>query len=91
MSTDPAQAHFIRDFTNRYTRKDNRLATLSLVLTLAVYFATLFLALEAMWTWWAAPPRVLNAFAAVRLYVIQHDCGHWSHSRQGGRTTSPAT
>jgi len=86
MSTDPAQAHFIRDFTNRYTRKDNRLATLSLVLTLAVYFATLFLALEAIWTWWAvAPLVVLNAFAAVRLYVIQHDCGHWSHFETRGQ------
>ena len=86
MSTDPAQAQFIRDFTNRYTRKDNRLALLSLVLTLAVYFATLLLALEAIWTWWAVIPLVvLNAFAAVRLYVIQHDCGHWSHFETRGQ------
>ncbi|MEM9708106.1 MAG: fatty acid desaturase [Pseudomonadota bacterium] len=70
----------IRKFTNRYIEKDNRIAGLSLGLTGAVYFLTLWLALEAMWTWWAVLPLVIvNSFAAVRLYVIQHDCGHWSH------------
>ena len=70
----------VREFTNRYIEKDNRLASLSLFGTFAVYFATLWLALQAMWAWWAVIPLViLNAFAAVRLYVIQHDCGHWSH------------
>ncbi|MEL7105438.1 MAG: fatty acid desaturase [Pseudomonadota bacterium] len=70
----------VREFTNRYTERDNRLATVSFFGTFAVYFATLWLALQAMWIWWAVIPLVIvNAFAAVRLYVIQHDAGHWSH------------
>ncbi|MEL7027293.1 MAG: fatty acid desaturase [Pseudomonadota bacterium] len=70
----------IRKFTNRYNQKDNKLASISLFGTFFVYFLTLWFALEAMWAWWAVVPLiVVNAFAAVRLYVIQHDCGHWSH------------
>lgn len=80
MSTNADHSAFIREFTARYIDKDNRLASLSLFGTFAVYFATLWLALSAMWTWWLVVPLVvINAFAAVRLYVIQHDCGHWSH------------
>lgn len=86
MSTNADHSAFIRHFVSDYIEKDNRLASSSLLLTFAVYFATLFLALEAMWTWWAvAPLVVLNAFAAVRLYVIQHDCGHWSHFETRGQ------
>lgn len=70
----------VRDFTNRYIKKDNRLASLSLFGTFAVYFATLWMALQSMWIWWVVIPLVIvNSFAAVRLYVIQHDAGHWSH------------
>lgn len=70
----------IKDFTSQYMERSNLKASLGYFGTFAVYFLTLFLALEAAWNWLALVPLVVvNAFAAVRLYVIQHDCGHWSH------------
>ncbi len=69
----------VRDYTKNYIGKDNRIAAASYFGTFAVYFATLWAAIHWAATWWAVVPLViLNAFSGVRLYVLQHDCGHAS-------------
>ncbi|MEM9756669.1 MAG: fatty acid desaturase [Pseudomonadota bacterium] len=69
----------IRRFTRDWNRRDDRLASLSYFGTFAVYFATLWMAIQ-MWPnpWLVVPLIVINAFAGVRLYVLQHDTGHAS-------------
>lgn len=69
-----------REFTSRYCIKDDRIAALSFFGSFAVYFASLALAIWAAGiAWWlAAPLVVINALSGVRLYVLQHDCGHLS-------------
>ena len=69
----------IRAFTRDWTARDDRLAAASYFGTFAVYFATLWLAVQA-WPnpWLCVPLVVVNAFCGVRLYVLQHDCGHAS-------------
>ena len=69
----------IIDFTAPYMRRSTRIALISFVGTLAVYFASLWFALESASIWVTGLLVILNAFAAVRLYVIQHDLGHLSH------------
>ncbi|SEQ65926.1 fatty acid desaturase [Thalassovita taeanensis] len=69
----------VRDFTQNYIEKDNRLANVSYFGTFAVYFSSLWIAIHWASVWWVvAPMVVINAFAGVRLYVLQHDCGHAS-------------
>ncbi|MBC6438542.1 MAG: fatty acid desaturase [Rhodobacteraceae bacterium] len=67
----------IRAFTRDWVHRDDRIALASYFGTFAVYFLTLTLAAMA----WPNPLPVvvlivINAFAGVRLYVLQHDCGH---------------
>jgi omega-6 fatty acid desaturase (delta-12 desaturase) len=77
-----SEAHAIKQFTSRYMERSNVAASASFFGTLAAYLATLWLALEAAWAWPVLLPLLVgNSFAAVRLYVIQHDLGHWSHFR----------
>ncbi|QBY01214.1 fatty acid desaturase [Rhodophyticola sp. CCM32] len=69
----------IRAFTRGWTDRDDRIALASYLGTFAAYFLTLALAVLS----WPNPLLViplvlLNAFAGVRLYVLQHDCGHAS-------------
>lgn len=55
------------------------MGALSLVATLAVYAAALILGARFAGTLWVWVPMVaVLAFASVRLYVLQHDCGHHS-------------
>jgi hypothetical protein len=69
----------IRAFTRDWTARDDRIASLSYFGTFAAYFFTLWLAVQAWPVWWLVVPLiVVNAFAGVRLYVLQHDCGHGS-------------
>jgi len=69
----------IRHFTRNWTKRDDRIASVSYLGTFAAYFFTLWLAVQAWPLWWAVIPLiVVNAFAGVRLYVLQHDCGHGS-------------
>mgnify|MGYP001052652070 FL=1 len=69
----------IRAFTRDWTDRDDRIAAISYFGTFAVYFLTLWLAVQAWPVWWIVGPLVvINAFAGVRLYVLQHDCGHTS-------------
>jgi len=70
----------VKDFTSQYMERSNLKASLSFFGTFAVYLLTLWLALETAWNWLVlAPLLIVNSFAAVRLYVIQHDLGHRSH------------
>lgn len=69
----------IREFTKRYARKSDAMGTVSFLGSLAAYGAALLLAAHP-----ATPLAVsallvvVLAFASVRLYVLQHDCGHAS-------------
>ena len=69
----------LRAHTRQYCDKDNRLASLSYFGTFAVYFASLILGIAYVDIWLVLVPAVVaHAFAAVRLYVLQHDTGHHS-------------
>lgn len=74
----------VRDATMRYAIRDDRIASLSYFGTFGFYFGTLALAL--FWSPHIVVTGVLvvlNALSGVRLYVLQHDCGH--HSLFGTR------
>jgi acyl-lipid omega-6 desaturase (Delta-12 desaturase) len=59
--------------------KDDRIGWASYLGTFAAYFGTLALALFAPLPFWTvAVLVVINALSGVRLYVLQHDCGHYS-------------
>ncbi len=88
----------IRAHTREFVEKDNKLASISYFGTFAVYFASLYTAITYVNLWWVLlPMMVVNAFAAVRLYVLQHDTGHHSlfETRQqnelAGHVLSPFT
>ncbi len=67
----------IREVTRAYCERSDVLASVSYFGTFAVYFLTLYLAVTAYGSWaLVAPLVVINAMAGVRLYVLQHDCGH---------------
>lgn len=71
----------VREFTRAYCQRSNSRAAFSYFATFAVYFLSLWAAVEAVLSaWWLAALAliVLNAFSGVRLYVLQHDCGHTS-------------
>jgi len=69
----------IREVTRGYCQRNDALASVSYFGTFAVYFLTLYAAVQFHGTWaLAAPLVVINAMAGVRLYVLQHDCGHHS-------------
>ncbi len=69
----------IRAFTREWTVRDDRLAAISYFGTFAFYFFTLWLTISLWPTPWAVVPLiVINALSGVRLYVLQHDCGHGS-------------
>ncbi|RBI67905.1 fatty acid desaturase [Roseovarius sp. TE539] len=69
----------IRQFTRAYTGKSDLRGGFSLAGTLMTYFAALALGTHlAAFPAAAAPLVVILAFATVRLYVLQHDCGHGS-------------
>lgn len=78
-ATDTADE--LRAFLKPYTRKSDLRGALSFMGSLATYGAALWLGAwavaEGAWLW-AVAPVVLLAFASVRLYVLQHDCGHHS-------------
>lgn len=78
-TTDPETS--LRKFLKPYTLKSDLRGSLSFVGTLAVYAGALTVGgrLAAGEAWpLALPLIVLLAFATVRLYVLQHDCGHHS-------------
>jgi omega-6 fatty acid desaturase (delta-12 desaturase) len=88
----------LRTYTRQYTQKDNRLASLSYFGTFAVYFASLAIAIAYVELWPVMVfAGVIHAFSAVRLYVLQHDCGHHSlfetraQNELAGHVLSPFT
>ncbi|MFU8834202.1 fatty acid desaturase [Roseovarius autotrophicus] len=71
----------LRTFLKPYTRKSDLRGALSFLGTLVIYGGALWGAagLAGAGLWLLAVPLVgLLAFASVRLYVLQHDCGHHS-------------
>ena len=69
----------IREYTKQYARKSDALGGLSFFASFATYFAALILgAVYLGHVWLSLPMIVVLAFASVRLYVLQHDCGHYS-------------
>ncbi len=79
MSDAIIDAPSLRASARVYSQKSNSLAALSYFSNFAVYFLALFVAIR-FWGNWVVevPVLVLMAFAGVRLYVLQHDCGHLS-------------
>ena len=69
----------IREHTRAFAIKSDAMGALSLLATLAVYAAALVTGGVLAGTPWVSGPMVVVlAFASVRLYVLQHDCGHYS-------------
>ena len=69
----------IREYTRLYAVKNDAMGGLSLSASLGAYGAALCIgALHAATLWISVPMVVILAFASVRLYVLQHDCGHYS-------------
>ena len=88
----------LRTYTRQYATADNRLASLSYFGTFGVYFAALSIALTQSDKWYLmGPAGVVFSFAAVRLYVLQHDTGHHSlfetrlQNEWAGHVLSPFT
>lgn len=77
-----AQLRDIRAFTHQFVAKNDRLAAFGYLATWAVYLGGLAATIAAVQAgFWALVPAtgLLTAFAIIRLYVIQHDCGHLSY------------
>ncbi|KMW57602.1 Fatty acid desaturase [Candidatus Rhodobacter oscarellae] len=71
----------IREYLKAFTQKDNRIASLSFFGTFAAFFPGLYFAARIVDAgyWWAAAPFVMVVtFGLTRLYVLQHDLGHYS-------------
>lgn len=69
----------VREISRSFTTRSNKIAALNTLGTLAAYFGTLWLAIICADIWYLlAPLSVAVAFAAIRLYMLQHDCGHGS-------------
>lgn len=69
----------LRDYLKDYTNKSDLMGWTSFLCSLAAYFTALVIASLAWPAWWVSLPLiVVLAFASVRLYVLQHDCGHHS-------------
>jgi omega-6 fatty acid desaturase (delta-12 desaturase) len=69
-----------------YASPDPRRSAGQLALTLALFFAAVAAAFAAHRLHWALglPLSVLAGVATVKLFVIQHDCGHRSFFRRAG-------
>jgi omega-6 fatty acid desaturase (delta-12 desaturase) len=60
-----------------FRQVDSKRAFIEVIGTLTVYFLSFWAAIQMQATLWAAlPAMVLCGIAAVRLYVLQHDCMH---------------
>ncbi len=69
----------IREKLQGYSARDDRIASVSFLGTFVVYGLSLYLAVTFANLWYVLVPMMLvHAFASVRLYVLQHDCGHGS-------------
>ncbi|WP_147125419.1 fatty acid desaturase [Shimia ponticola] len=67
----------IREFCRQYTDRDDRIATIELVWTVAAYCAAVYGAIAFAPNWWiTAPLMLVIAATGVRIYMLQHDCIH---------------
>jgi len=73
----------IRDRLKPFIVQDDRIGVASFLGSFAVYFLSLYIAVTcaAVWPVMIAA-GIVHAFASVRLYVLQHDCGHASLFRR---------
>ncbi|NRB34623.1 MAG: fatty acid desaturase [Rhodobacteraceae bacterium] len=88
----------LRTHTRQFVEKDNKLASLNFFGTFVVYFASLYVAITQVQLWYVLLPAcIVHGFAAVRLYVLQHDTGHHSlfatrqQNELAGHALSPFT
>lgn len=69
----------IRAFSRAYTTRDNRIAARHVIGTVVAYGAALAGAIGFAGNWPVMVPLMAAvAVAAVRLYLLQHECGHGS-------------
>lgn len=69
----------IREESRAFAIRNNRKAWLSLITTVALFFTALLLAIGFRHHIWVLVPGIiLTAISGVRLYMLQHDCGHGS-------------
>ncbi|MWD28041.1 fatty acid desaturase [Aquicoccus sp. SCR17] len=80
----------LKESSRLYNGKSETLAALTLLGNFAVYFGSLAVAIAYVQLWYVLIPALLvHGFAGVRLYVLQHDCGHlalWPSRRANERT-----
>ena len=88
----------IREISRAYTTRNNKIAALNVIANLAAYFLLLWLAITYADHWYLLLPlSVAVSFSAVRLYMLQHDCGHGAYFRSRrlndtiGRILAPIT
>ncbi|PIB26549.1 hypothetical protein BFP76_11660 [Amylibacter kogurei] len=69
----------IKDFTKKYAQANNGLAARDLTLTIAFYLGSFSLAYIFYDHWLLSSIFVLlTGIGIIRLYMLQHDCGHYS-------------
>ncbi|MFL5297236.1 MAG: fatty acid desaturase [Phenylobacterium sp.] len=75
----------LRQTLARYQRPSHRRSILEIVITAVPFLALWGLAvfLVGRHWWWGAALTIPAAAFMVRLFMIQHDCGHWSFFRSG--------
>ncbi len=79
MSEFSTDIQSLRESARAYNQKSDALAALSYTVNFAVYFLSLYLAIRYWGNWLIEVPMlIIMAFAGVRLYILQHDCGHLS-------------
>lgn len=67
----------IRQFTKLYSVSDDRMAWASLIPSVALYVAALLAAIAMRDNWVLLTLfTVLSAIGVIRIYMLQHDCGH---------------
>ncbi len=67
----------LRETARLYNGKSDTLAAISYFGNFAVYFLSLYLAIQYAATWYLVIPLlIILAVSGVRLYVLQHDTGH---------------
>lgn len=67
----------LKETSRLFNGKSHALAAASLFGNFAIHFLSLYLAIAHAGTWYILLPMVLlHGISGVRLYVLQHDCGH---------------
>ncbi len=69
-----------REIIAKYQVPDNKKAVIQIINTFLPYLAVWTLMYFSLsWSWWLTIPiGIINIFFLVRIFIIQHDCGHQS-------------